>query len=285
MPSPRSAPAPVPAAPSSKGLIVLLYSHQDPIQKGLLISYLRTAARNTNHDLWWDPYMGQPDFNHEILSRLERADLVVCALSQNFFSSDYIANVEAPALRRRWQKRAVKIVPVKYRRYLPDKRFAWMSDTHIHHVPMRVKSIRGAKNQDALYEEVGRYVETCILGQPAPPITSASPVPPATLYSMRRKQTERLTVAEKAQLQNDARERARHFIRSPELRRQICDKARAWGASLKTPLGKEKLARLDELFLMHQEGRRFPDPKKVRFVLRAAGLHPQTRAGKSGSAA
>jgi len=64
-----------------------------------------------------------------------------------------------------------------------------------------------------------------------------------------------------------------------KLRQQICEAARALGASREARLSKPQLAKLDAKFLAHKE-KRAPDPKKVRWVLRAAGLHPQGRTPK-----
>jgi hypothetical protein len=72
--------------------------------------------------------------------------------------------------------------------------------------------------------------------------------------------------------------RAQSLVPDSRLRNKICQEAKVLlrqneGESL----SKEQLEQLDEKFLRKAENRNTPDPKKVRWVLRAAHLHPQGR--------
>jgi hypothetical protein len=87
------------------------------------------------------------------------------------------------------------------------------------------------------------------------------------------------TATERKTLLENALKRARRSVPSAAVREQIRGAAQALGASPRSPLGKKLLATLDEKFLARAANRR-PDPKHIRWVLRACGLHPQGRAVK-----
>lgn len=273
MPSSRFVSPPVPLP--YKGKIVLIHAHEDGLkQKSSLIGFLRGVARNENYDFWWDNQMDQPLFDEEIRRQLEEADLVVCVLSQGFFNSDYIAEVEAKVLQRRIRE-GLLVVPVKYRPFVAGPRCHWISQ--LHQVPTGVEFIYGSKRQLVLYKEVADYVKKSLLGRRTPYSV------PEALYSLRQLPNETFTTAEQERLRADASKRAERSVPSADLRRRICEAARGLGASLELPLGKRDLARLDEQFLAKTE-RRNPDPKKIRWVLRACGMHPQGRAKRSPTA-
>lgn len=147
---------------------------------------------------------------------------------------------------------------------------AWLKK--LHHFPADNKRpfLYGRNDQITIFKEIAAHIMMRVKGH------GTTFREPLSLYTLRQQLDADFTSEEEKRLLEDAREHAAHFVPSAAVRRQICTAARALGASPALPLDKRQLTLLDARFLAKNE-HRDPDPKKIRWVLRACRLHPQGR--------
>ena len=211
--------------------------------------------------------MDHPLWDDEIKRQLEAADVFVCLLSMSFLDSDYINNVEAKRAYQRLKREGTLIVPVLYQECLWES-YTWLRK--INHVP-KGGAIYGRRNQPKLFLEIAQYIKKVLGRSPVFRDTRA-------MHTLRNLSPESLTAEQPKLLHEDSVRRAKKLVPNEKLRRQICREAKSRLAkSGKNWLDRDQLRQLDALFLVR--GTRKPDPMKVRWVLRACGLHPETRVG------
>lgn len=247
----------------------LMYAHEDRpfLVKSRFMAFLRAVARDENLELWWDEALDHPLWDDEIKRQLQEADVFVCLLSQPFLDSDYITNIEAKRAYGRLKREGTVVVPVLYQDCTWDSH-AWLRK--VNHVPET--AIYGRPNQPRLFLEVARYIKK-LLGRAAVFHDTRAQ------HTLRNLSPESLTARQRKLLEEDSVRRAGDLVKDKGLQRRICNAAKKLlAASQDKWLSKEQLMELDERFLA--KGNRKADPMKVRWVLRAHGLHPQTRVYK-----
>lgn len=95
------------------------------------------------------------------------------------------------------------------------------------------------------------------------------------LYALRRVPEALLSAQQRKILLADSFVRAQEAVPDPNKRAKICEAAKMRRKKNRgRPLSKPQLKSLDQHFLA-RGGQREPDPEAVRWVLRAARLHPQ----------
>lgn len=260
--------------PPPEGQMVLIYAHKDRpfLEKSRLTDFLEGVARELRFELWWDKKVSQGIFEEEIRRRLKSADVVVCLVSQPFLNSRFITDKEAKIVSRRLKREGLIVVPVIYQDCLWQER-TWLAG--LHHFPADQKRpyLHGRSDQVAVFKEIASHILERVKGR------GTTFREPRSLYTLRQVLDRDMIPEEKGLLLADSKRHASSFVPSVELQRQICEAARALGASEETPLSKEQLETLDRQFLGGEK--RKADPKKIRWVLRAHGLHPQGRARSS----
>jgi hypothetical protein len=246
--------------------MVLSYAHTDRarLDRSELIVFLSGLARDQKWEFWWDEKMAYPRFDEEIRDRFEKADVILCLISQPFLNSDYIRTVESKTVQQRLKQEEVLVVPI----LLTPSRWAeeqkWL--TKLHHFPKQgyLHGAKGKKWQIGL--EISDYISR-YFKQRVFPVSD-----PKVVYKLRRLAEAELKPEQLRILTSDACKRAAQAVPNSPLRARICKEARRQGARKGVCLSKDQLAAIDLKFLAR--GRQ-PDPEKVRWVLRCAGLHPQ----------
>lgn len=81
-----------------------------------LIPFLRRSLKWRGVEVWADTKLiervGQ-SFAAEIQAEIDRADAAILLLSQDFFSSDFISDVELPAIRQRFEQGMLRVIPIR----------------------------------------------------------------------------------------------------------------------------------------------------------------------------
>jgi hypothetical protein len=249
--------------------MVLIYAHKAVsfVTDTKFMDYLEAAARELEFELWWDHAMDEGLFKQEIERRLNAANVVVCLVTQAFLNSDFVTNVEAKIVARRRQRQGLIVVPVMLDpvRNIPE----WLPE--IDRLPAsHPPYLAGRTNKVILFKEIADKILERVSNH-APTYRETR-----STSTLRQLPDDAFSAKERAIMLEHAQSRADHYVPSPTKRAEICREARKMGASQKRPLSKEQLARLDRTFLVAGTRRR-PDPMKVRWVLRACGLHPQGR--------
>jgi TIR domain len=251
--------------------IVLSYAHRDEgrLERFGLIPFLEGLPKKQNWEFWSDKFLDDSRFDEEIKARFNRADVIVCIVSQYFLNSKYINEVEKVIARRRSKNERILVVPILLTPSFWEEE-KWL--TKLHHFPKRKGYVFDeGVNRLALAMEIARFIirhfEQRVL-----PFRD-----PKLLYKMRRLARTSLTEEQTGILRRDACERASEAVPNPELRAKICREAKRLIKQKGVDhLSKKDLAALDKKSLAN--GRK-PDPEIVRWVLRCAGLHPQGKAG------
>jgi hypothetical protein len=96
------------------GLSVFVsYSHLDERLRDELERHLAALKRNRLVDTWWDrKIVPGEDFESEIASQLEGADLILLLVSANFLSSDYCYCREFKKALDRHRRGLARVIPI-----------------------------------------------------------------------------------------------------------------------------------------------------------------------------
>jgi len=258
--------------PPPTGQMVLIYAHKDRpfLEKSRLTDFLDGVARELRFEFWWDKKISQGTFEEEIQRRLKSADVVVCLVSEPFLNSDFITDKEAKIVRK-LKREGLIVVPIIYQDCRWER--TWLAG--LHHFPADQKRpyLHGRNDQVSIFKEIANHILERVKGR------GTTFREPRSLYTLRQVLDRDMTPQEERLLLAISKQTANRFVPSMEVQRRICEDAKALGASKDSHLSKEQLERLDRKHLGGEN--RKADPKKIRWVLRAHGLHPQGRAGSS----
>jgi hypothetical protein len=268
-----------------KDKMVLIYSHENrsflkPSSKGTkFLDFLEGLIRDEKLDFWWDEKMSHTKWDDEIKQRLYEADIVVCVVSQPFLISDYVRRVELRITRRRQKEDDIIVVPILLEPCQWEN-YKWLREYH--HIPEQPIVPYYKHKRLVIYLEIVDHIRNRIRARRKGKKILKSVEPysePRMLSALRRVSKKDLPEEQQLSLIEQAKRRASKFVKDPSLRKRICDAAkRKLEENRVESLSKRQLADLDSEFLMALDGRSQPDPKKIRWVLRACGLHPQGRA-------
>jgi hypothetical protein len=210
--------------------MVLIYAHKDRpfLEKSRLTDFLEGVARELRFDLWWDKKISQGLFEEEIQRRLKSADVVVCLVSQPFLNSRFITDKEAKIVSGRLKREGLIVIPVIYQDCLWQER-TWLAG--LHHFPADQKRpyLHGRSDQVAVFKEIAVHILERVKGR------GTTIREPRLLYTLRQALDRDMTTDERGLLITDSKQHADHFVLSAELQQQICEAARALGASEETP--------------------------------------------------
>lgn len=89
------------------------YSHEDESYRLELENSLANLRRGKIIDVWYDDRIAPgDDFDRNIKSELEAADLILFLVSRDFLSSKYIWEVEVPLAMQRYEAGDARIIPI-----------------------------------------------------------------------------------------------------------------------------------------------------------------------------
>lgn len=251
----------------SKTKMVMIYAHADKDflkHKSNFLGFLKWLAEKEEWDFWWDDELDHPLFDEEIKQQLNSADIVICLVSQDFLNSSYVTKVEAKITYKRLKEQGILVVPVLLSASLWED-VDWL--VGIDHFPEE-GYLRSSPRKTEIYVEIVKHIRKWYTNR-ALPLSD-----PKLIDKLRRLPETRLTKEQQRQLTKNSCERARQMVPDPDLHKKISRAARKMKRDAKVEtLSKDMLAKLDEQFLAGNS--RKPDPKKIRWVLRCHGLHPQ----------
>jgi hypothetical protein len=97
----------------SPAKIFYSYSRKDEHYRNELQKYLVTLKREGFISEWYDRDIdaGQ-EFDREIKNNLHNSDIILCLLSQDYLSSDYIFNVEMQIAKEKFDKNEAVVIPI-----------------------------------------------------------------------------------------------------------------------------------------------------------------------------
>jgi hypothetical protein len=264
--------------------MVLIYSHKNrnflkPSSKGTkFFDFLEGLIQDEKLDFWWDEKMSHTKWDEEIRQHLNEADIVVCIVSQPFLTSGYVRKVELRITEKRQKDDDIIVIPILLEP-CQWKNHKWLRTYH--HIPEQPIEPYYKHKRLVIYLEIIDHIRNRIRARREGKNHLKSVKPyrePRMLSALRRVANKDLPKEQLPSLVKQAEERARQFVKDPSLRKRICDAAkRKLDENGVESLNKRQLKDLDREFLMALDKRQQPDPKKIRWVLRACGLHPQGR--------
>lgn len=172
---------------SDKPTVFISYSHLDEEWKDRLVKHLTVLEGEGFFEVWEDRRIGAgEDWNAEIESGIEQADVAIFLISADFLISKYIRAKEVPELLERREKDGVKVVPLILK-HCPWKKIAWLSPIQVRPKDGRPLA-EGDDNQidadlSALAEEIHEIfhpedAQQAATPMAAPPVATARPSSP-----------------------------------------------------------------------------------------------------------
>jgi hypothetical protein len=266
--------------------MVLLLSHRDSyfLEKTTFLDFLKALAIFDEVDFWYDKEAGHKSWDEKTGQQLKEADIIVLLLTRSFLRSRYLREVKARIASERRRKGRLLIVPLILERLKDSdwKQLSWLNKyprlpkDGVPILPDRSQDLAGTFKEiiDDMRRGIKEQLRQEERQRESPSLETKYPA----LYTLRRVTDLEMTDEERELLIEDAERRAQMFVRDAHLRQEICQAAKILLKKNKgQSLSKEQLEQLDERFLRKRERRKKPDPKKIRWVLRAARLHPQGR--------
>ena len=98
---------------NSQPTVFVSYSHEDKQWLDAMLPHLKPLVRNDSIDVWHDGRIdpGQ-QWKQEIETMLSGAEFAILLVSANFLESDFIADVELPALLKSEKENGLQVLPV-----------------------------------------------------------------------------------------------------------------------------------------------------------------------------
>jgi hypothetical protein len=253
------------------------YSHRDEKLRDKLEKHLSILKRHAAVRSWHDRKIGAgTEWKGQIDEHLNTAGLILLLVSDDFLASDYCWDVEVKRAMGRHEVGATRVIPVILRQ-CDWKRAPFGA---LQALPKDGRPVTSWSNRDEAFYNVATGIRAAVEELTAKPpsriFKTTRSVPESELYRLRRLPDSSFTSEEIELLVKDSEERAQRFVPDAELRREICQAAEVLLKQNKgESLSKKQLEKLDGRFLAR--GKRKPDAEIVRWVLRAARLHPQGR--------
>jgi len=147
--------------------IFITYSHDDAryLQDREFLGYLRELERHHGAEIWHDERIATGDqWNDVIRQQIERSDIAIALVSQDFLNSEYCQNVEISEFLRRRASHGLRIYPIILSPCL-WRRHEWLAATQCQ--PRDERTVENHYERQAdrrqLYveitEELGRLVD------------------------------------------------------------------------------------------------------------------------------
>lgn len=111
--------------------VFISYSHKDELEKEDLLNHLRVLERAGVFKLWIDDHIeGGGDWQAEITQAIEKSDIVILLISNNFLLSDFIGSQEVPAFLERRSEENLVVFPL-IAKYSGWWAFNWLSKMNV----------------------------------------------------------------------------------------------------------------------------------------------------------
>lgn len=267
----------LPAKPTTPIEVFFSYSHRDERLRDELEKHLIILKRQGMISGWHDRKIGAgKEWEGQIDTHLNTADLILLLISADFLASIYCYDFEMKRAMERHDAGEARVIPVLLRachwRGSPFGKLQFLTKD--------ARPVRSWKSRDEAFYAVAKGIEEAVAEmtakRPTPVFESSENMSESTLYALRRLPDSRFSQEEREILIKDSQVRAQRFVPNPELRKKICKAAEVLLKKNRgKSLPKKQLEALDKRFLAR--GQRQPDAETVRWVLRAARLHPQGR--------
>ena len=269
---------PTPEKSGSRAIEVFFsYSHKDEKLRDQLEKHLIILKRQGLISDWYDRRIGAgKEWRGQIDIHLNTAGLILLLTSADFLASDYCYDVEMTRAMKRHEAGEALVIPVILRAC------NWKGSPFgkLQALPKNAKPVTSWKNRDEAFYDVAKGIEGAAVERtanpPRPIFKPDRPMLGSRLYALRRLPDSRFSPEERETLVKDSESRAKKFVPDPELRKKILKAAEALLKKNRgRSLSKKQLETIDGQFLARDS--RKPDAEIVRWVLRAARLHPQGR--------
>jgi|APFre7841882724_1041349.scaffolds.fasta_scaffold00795_5 hypothetical protein len=134
-----------------KPRIFLSYAHKDEVLKKELDKHLMPLKRSGKIETWNDRELiaGQ-EWNDEILSELNKADIILLLISSDFIASQYIWEKELTTAMKRHNEGTAKVVPVIIKNCLWQE----MPFAKLQALPRNAKPVASYTNRDDALTEI-----------------------------------------------------------------------------------------------------------------------------------
>ncbi len=114
--------------------VFVSYSHLDErwVKEGVhgLIPWLAQQLKRKGIEIWYDPALRKrpgDDFKKQIKSEIDRAQMAILLISQDFLNSDFIREFELPWIRERVDRGELSLIPILVGPAL-DRDLDWLAD-------------------------------------------------------------------------------------------------------------------------------------------------------------
>jgi hypothetical protein len=150
------------SSPSTRPKVFISYSHADKKWLERLKRHLKPLVREGYLDCWDDTHIRPgDDWQKEIRTALDTAQVAVLLISADFFASDFIDETELPPLLIAAQAKGVRVLPVilSASRFARDPNLARFQAVNSPHQPLN-KMPEG--EQEEVLERVALAIESAL---------------------------------------------------------------------------------------------------------------------------
>ena len=143
----------------SNAYIFISYAHEDEELKKELDKYLKVLKRSSKIQAWNDRELvaGQ-EWDQEIMSALNKANIILLLISIDFNSSDFIWDKELASAMKRHEEGAAHVVPVILRKCDWSK----MPYAKLQALPRNAKPVTEYLNRDEAFTEIAIGIESLV---------------------------------------------------------------------------------------------------------------------------
>lgn len=142
-----------------KPRIFLSYAHADEDLKNELDKQLMPLKRSGKIETWNDrELIASQEWNEEILSELNKADIIMLLISSDFIASQYIWEKELTTAMNRHNEGTAKVVPVILKNCLWQE----MPFAKLQALPRNAKPVTSYENRDDAFTEIAFAIKKLV---------------------------------------------------------------------------------------------------------------------------
>jgi hypothetical protein len=243
----------------------LSYSRKDSsfLAKSTFLDFIKPLALSFGGKLYWDKDDHHSKWEEAIREALNETHVFLALVSQPFLTGGWTKREIKMAIKRQ-KKDKILIIPIMHSE-CQFHGLAWLKRNQ--RLPKNGKYIVDHGRRPKCFNEIAEDIRSMVIER----YGEQSRTPPS---NVQRRLTENDLKPVAGTLRQWAQQHAERLVPDPKTRENIiraAEKIRELNGD--RPLGKAQLEELDRKLVAR--GRRKPDPKYVRWVLRGKGLHPQ----------
>ena len=143
----------------SNAYIFISYAHEDEGLKKELDKYLKVLKRSSKIQSWNDNELiaGQ-EWDQEIMSALNKANIILLLISIDFNSSDFIWDKELASAMKRHEEGTARVVPIILRKCDWSK----MPYAKLQALPRNATPVTGYADRDEAFTEIAEGIESLV---------------------------------------------------------------------------------------------------------------------------